>query len=414
MNRVIILFLLTGSHYVMLGQVATQLSLQEAINIALKNNGAVKTSVYELEGSKAQKKLSSDIGKTSVLGTFGQYNSYAKADNNITITQSIPFPTVFSSTASLGNALVRQSELKIHRVENDLAFQVKSAYHHLVYLKALRQWIIRQDSINQSFLHAADVRYRTGEGKLIEKTTAETQTRQIKATRMQNEADIRIGQTRLQTLLNAEELIDASGELIALDFARSDTSSLSGNSWLSYYQQQVVVAEKQKYVTRNHLLPDFTVGYFNQTLIGTSLQANSAELATRSNRFQGFQAGISIPLWIRPQLAKIQVAEAQRRASASEYDLQKRNLQGSFNEAIQEYQKNRELLDYYLSASLPNADLLLSQSQRAYQRGEISYLEYLQSISTGTEIRTSYLITLNNYNQSIIMLEYLTGTSTIH
>lgn len=386
------------------------ITLDEAVNLALNRNSSIKTARYEIEASRQFKKTATDIGKTNILGTFGQYNSYSKGDNNFTVSQSIPFPTVFGASASLGNAQIRGSELKLSATQNDLTYQVKSAFYQLAYLKTLNQWLEKLDSIYSTFARAADIRFRTGETNLIEKTTAETQSRQVKTLRLQNDADIRIYQTRLQTLLNGNEPIDIKlDSLSPREITVPDTSSLVLNPMLSWFRQQIVIAERVKSVNKNKLLPDIIVGYFNQTLITTPLSANSTEKATARDRFQGFQFGISIPLWLPPQIAKVKTAEAQRQAAQSFFDYQQKNFKGQLNELVQDYLKYRESLTYYQTSSLPNANLLLRQSQRAYQSGEIGYVEYLQSLRTATEVRSGYLQTLNNYNQSVVTLEYIIG-----
>ena len=409
---ILILFFLSASIVDIHSQnLPTQLTIEQALDVALKNNAGIKASRYDVETSKALKKTYSEVGKTSVMGMFGQYNSAAK-DANITITQSIPFPTVFTSGAALGKATIARSEVRVTAVENELAFQVKSVYYQLIYLKTLQTWIMRQDSVYAGFERAAGVRYRTGETSLIEKTTAETQARNIKALLMQNTADIRIYQTRLQTLLNEDATVDVStNNLVALELPGYDTSSLSHNPLLNFYRQQVIVAEKQRTLSKNHILPDLTIGYFNQSLVGTPVQLNSTELATTSTRFQGFLAGISIPLWIGPNIAKAKVASAQQQVAESEFELQQKTMQGQWEEALQDIQKYQDMIAYYQDASLPNADLLITQSQRAYQGGEIGYLEYLQGLRTATEIRTGYINAINNYNQAVIRLEYLIGNS---
>ncbi len=387
-----------------------QLQLSEALSIALKNNSSIKASEFDIKTSRSLKKTSSDIGKTSFMGTFGQYNSYVKSDNNITISQSIPFPTTFSANAKLGVARIRSSELMLGATQNELAFQVKSSFYQMAYLKTLDKWLIHLDSIYSAFQRAAALRYQYEETNLIEKTTAETQAVQIRTLLRQNDADIRIFQTRLKTLLNTDEQLDiAFDSLAAREISLPDTSSLANNPLLSWFRQQIMVAEKQKIVEKNRLLPDLSASFFSQTLIDTQLRPNSTELATGSNRFQGFGFGIAIPLWTRPQAAKVKAAEFQLAATESMYAYQEKNFQGRLNELIQDYLKYSESLTYYIEASLPNAELLLNQSQRAYEGGEIGYVEYLQSLRTATEVRTGYLSTLNNYNQSVISIEYIIG-----
>ena len=72
-------------------------------------------------------------------------------------------------------------------------------------------------------------------------------------------------------------------------------------------------------------------------------------------------------------------------------------------------QAHKNNLDYYLRSSLPNAHLILKQAQVAFQQGEIGYPEYLLGIRNAITIKENYLKTLNNYNQSVIYIQYLTG-----
>jgi cobalt-zinc-cadmium resistance protein CzcA len=51
----------------------------------------------------------------------------------------------------------------------------------------------------------------------------------------------------------------------------------------------------------------------------------------------------------------------------------------------------------------------LKQVQTAYQNGEIGYAEYLLGLRNANSIRENYLQTLQQYNLSIIQLEFLAG-----
>ncbi|HNP06167.1 MAG TPA: TolC family protein [Cyclobacteriaceae bacterium] len=408
--KILICFSLAFYSKTLAQQNVQQLRLGEALSMALRNNASIKASEFDIETNRSLKRTASDIGKTSFSGTFGQYNSYVKSDNNITISQSIPFPTTFNANAKLGAARVRSSELMLGATQNELAFQVKSSFYQLAYLKTLDKWLLHLDSIYVAFQRAATLRYQYEETNLIEKTTAETQAMQIRTQLRQNDADIRIFQTRLQTLLNTNESLDIQFDsLTAREVSLPDTSSLVNNPLLSWFRQQIMVAERQKTVEKNRLLPDLSASFFSQTLIDTQVEANSPQLATASNRFQGFGIGIAIPLWIKPQAARVKAAQSELAATESMYAFQEKNFQGRLNELIQDYLKYSESLRYYLEASLPNAELLLNQSQRAYESGEIGYVEYLQSLRTATEVRTGYLATLNNYNQAVISIEYVIG-----
>lgn len=385
-------------------------TLAEAIATGLRDNQTIQATRYSVEASRSLKRTSSDIGKLSVHGMFGQYNSYAKSDNNFTFTQTIPFPTLLSARASHGEAVVKSSELTQTATENELVMNIKSTWYHLAFLHQYHAWLLKQDSLLRDFARAASMRQRTGESTLLEKVTAESHSQQASLSVKQNEADIEIYQRRLQALLHQSVPIDVSaGDLQPRPMPSSDTSALISNPQLRWYQQQITVAEKEKAVQRSAMAPDLTIGYFNQTLIGTPLQENSTELATSSNRFQGFQLGISVPLWFHPHTARIKAAEYTRLSAQSRYEQEQRNFEGELASGTQEALKLQRSLQYYQESALPQASLILAHAGKAYQHGEIGYVEYLQAVRTAGDLRVGHLQILNDYNQAIIRLEFLLG-----
>lgn len=386
-----------------------ELTIQQAIDIALKNNAGIKAAAYEVASQRQLKKTNFDLPKTNFSLLYGQYNSYARNDNNITISQTIPFASL-GSYASLNKSLLTSSELKKTAAENELAYRVKQVYYQLAYTQARHSLLLQQDSIFQGFLKAASLRYKTGEAKLLEQTTAETQRNEIGNQLRQNESTITILQTQLKTLLNSNTLPEISmSELAEISFTISgDSNAVAANPFLAYMRQQTEVAKSQKKVEVAKLAPDLMVGYFNQTLIDV-VNTENGEVADSKNRFTGFQVGIAIPLWFTSHQGRIKSAEFSRQAAESNYKNQEIALRGQWNQAIQGYLKNKNSLTYYRSSALPNANLILSQSQIAFRNGEIGYAEYLLTVRNAISIKEGYLQTLNDYDQSIIDIEFLSG-----
>jgi cobalt-zinc-cadmium resistance protein CzcA len=374
----------------------------------LERNKSVQAASLEVDYWKQSRKTSGDIGKTSVMFMGGQYNSYA-SDKNITIQQSIPFPTVFSSQHALGTSLLEGGQLKKAATENELAYQVKQVCYHLMFLKARGKLLFSQDSIYEALVKATDLRYRTGESRLLERTTAETQRNEARNALALTKSDILIYEKMLATLAaSGQPLTVGEGRLSKRNFdLSSDTSSLKNNPQLRYLQQQVAIAEAERKVTAAKVLPDIVVGYFNQTLVGT---LNSiGEAATLNNRFSGFMVGLQIPLWIAPQTARVKAARINQEKSQMIYQYNQSLIEGEWQRAVQEFIKNRGSLDYYESSALQNADLLLRQSDAAFRGGEIGYTEYWLSVRNAIQIKENYLNNLNNFNQSVINIEFLAG-----
>jgi hypothetical protein len=65
--------------------------LQQCIDIAIKNNENLKTAGLNVEYEKIHKKIATDIPKTNLVYTQGQFNSIYKYDENITVFPSQQF-----------------------------------------------------------------------------------------------------------------------------------------------------------------------------------------------------------------------------------------------------------------------------------------------------------------------------------
>jgi cobalt-zinc-cadmium resistance protein CzcA len=114
-------------------------------------------------------------------------------------------------------------------------------------------------------------------------------------------------------------------------------------------------------------------------------------------------------LWFVPNQARIRAAELNKQAIQSNYRNYQIGLRGQIQQAIQQYRRSKSSLNYYQTSALPNADLILKQSQASFRGGEIGYAEYLLGVRNAISIKDGYFQTLNEYNQSIIYIEFLTG-----
>jgi cobalt-zinc-cadmium resistance protein CzcA len=382
-------------------------TLDQLMQTALKNNRAIQAASFDVESQKQLKKTGVNLPKADAMITYGQYNTFAK-DNNVTVTQSIPF-TVMGSQARLNRTMVASSELKKLMTENELSFRLKRTYYQLLYTHERKRLLQTQDSIYEGFLKSASARYRTGEGTLLEQTTAETQRNDIKNQLRKVDSDISILETELKTVVNSNQLPSTVNDrLTTLDATTVvDSAQYTNSPILSYSKQQVVVADAERKVESARLAPDLLVGFFTQTLIGTPNQDGS--LATTGQRFTGMQVGLSIPLWMAPYQGRVKAATFNKQSVQSQFEQTQIELQGQHSQAIQQLESNRSSLTYYTSSALPNANRILTQSSTAFKNGEISYAEYLMGLRNALSIKESYLQTLNDYNQSIIYLQYITG-----
>lgn len=384
------------------------LSMDDAVALALRNNAAIRSAGLEVTRQQALKGTAGDVGKTNIDFQYGQFNSNNR-DNNITISQGIPYPGVFKNKSQLAEAKIESAKRGMAVSRNDLVYEVRNTYTLLSYFYALQALYEQQDSIFGNFRKASALRYQTGETTLLESTTAETQYNEVRNQMEKNQADIRAYTAALKRLLNTDDSIILVKQDFKPDHFQLADSLSAVNPIIAQQEQQVEIADKIIRLERSLSAPDFSIGYFNQSIIGMQNVNGQDVYFGGGKRFQGVQAGIAIPLFYRPYAAKIKAAKIEKQVAASQLELYRTNLKGEYSQAYQELQKNARSIDYYENSALPNAMLILKQSQLAFQNGEIGYIELMQSLKTSSDIRIGYLQAINQYNQSIYSIKYLAG-----
>ncbi len=389
----------------------TVLTLKQAVSAALENNRIINGANLDVALQQTLRKGTFELPKTEISMLYGQYNSLVKNDNNITVSQTIPFPTLFAANAALGNERIKAGQLQVASSKNELIFQVKTVYTNLQYLYSKEKLLNEQDSIYKGFLKSAALKYKTGEGNLLEKVAAETQLKDVQSLLDQNGSDIEIYKAQLATLLGGGNLPSIADRFLTEtpEISIGDTALLHENPAIAYFRQQVVIAEKQRKVELAKALPDFTLGYFNQSLTGfQNINGNEVFLG-RDKRFQGFQIGLSVPLFYRAYAVKAKAASINKDIASNDLELQQRKLTGQYQQALSEYLKNRKRYDYFVTSALANAALILKNSRIAYQNGEIGYSEYLMNLKQANGIYEGRLMALLQLSQSISQIEFLTG-----
>lgn len=385
------------------------LTLAQAVQSALDNNKGVKAAAQHVSYQQYVKKASSEVPKTEVDFMYGQYNSILN-DNSVSITQSIPFPTVFTSRSAYNDALVASSQARRHSVENELTYQVKVLCYQVYYLYGRRAILLQQDSLFNVLNNAISRRYQVGDGNKLEMTKTAARLREVKNSIHQVNADIEIAESNLQSLLNSPSTVhikNSKNEILPLPAL--DSATADENPGVQIMKFQFEAADKLKRMERARALPDFKVGYFTQTLTGVQSVNGQDQYFGRDKRFNGFVVGVGIPLWFFPHASHVKAQDFSRRQAESELQQSKINWWAQIQKANQQAMKEKTSLEYYQKEALPMARLIQDQSVKSYRQGEISLTELLLNINQALTIQESYLKTILDYNQSILNIELLIG-----
>jgi cobalt-zinc-cadmium resistance protein CzcA len=241
--------------------------------------------------------------------------------------------------------------------------------------------------------------------------TARSQSLEIKNQLYQVTSDITISNRKLMILLNSRlPLTPSIKEVHRFDFALNyDSVIVEQNPFLAYIKQQVEVSQIARKLERSQMMPDLNIGYFSQSIIGTQDVNGIPQTFGKDSRFNGIQAGISVPLWFSPYTSRAKAAKINENIARTNAENYSKSISGNFQSLLDEYNKYSSSVDFYEKQAVPEADLIIDQATRSYKAGALDYLDYALTLNRALAIRQNYLDALNSYNQTIIAIEYITG-----
>lgn len=384
-------------------QAQTPITLQAAIETALKNNLSVKNEQLNAAYQKKMKGAAVDIPQTAVSG---QYNSVYR-DNSFNISQSISFPSVYAKQKSLQNEKYNGSVWNIAIKETELKKQVSELFYRLIYLKQKQKILAHNDSMFTTFLEKAKLRFAKGESNILEKTTAETQRGQIALQLNQLKNDLEILQLQFQLLLNTATFYIPQTESTKLSYEETLNSSVIDNHpQLRFLQQQAKIAKAGTQLEKHRLLPNLNVGYTSTTILGNGADNVVYNL---SKRFNSVQFGIGIPLFFGAQQARISSEKIQQTISDNNYQLGLLQLKTEYETVYKQYQTQLQTVNYFEKAALKDASTIIQTANEQFTSGEINYLEWTMLMNNAAGIQSNYVDAVNALNQTVIQLNYLTS-----
>jgi len=382
----------------------TPITLQAAIDTAIKNNLSLKNKKLNAEYQRRLTKSAVEIPATSVFGEVGQINSFY-TDTKFGISQSINFPTVYAKQKSLLKEEYVSSGIAVSVKEAALKKQVSDIYNMLSYLREKQKLLSHIDSIYSEFLIKANLRFEKGESNVLEKATAENQQGQIAVQLKQLQQDIEITQIQFQLALNTTTIfIPAEGNFKREITNLNVVSNLEQSPRIQFLQQQKQIAFANTQLQKSKLLPDLILGYNNGSIRGIGADD---KYYTASKRFQSVQLGVGIPLFNGAQKARINAAKVSETIAENSYSLGLQNLNSDIKVALLEYGKYLQTAGWYETAALKSAETISSTARKQFINGEINYLDWVILTNQAVTIRSQYIDVIKSLNETINQINYL-------
>jgi heavy metal efflux system protein len=370
------------------------LSLEKARQTALKNHPVIQQGQMYITQQQTLVKTSTLFDPLNISSSFGQINSSA-TDYYVGISQSFKMPGVYKSENKLLQQNVNIANASAAVTKNELIRNVTIAYYHWLYAWQQFRLLNELDSTYQDFARYADKKFEVGETGILEKTNAKTQLITVRLKKKQSEADIHIYESELhQWMVNGDRFVPP------FDFGPlpapliSDSVGLQANPLVLYNQQQIAYNNAAVQLEKARGLPSVSVGGATQSI-------------DKVSSYYIFNAGINIPIFKNGVKARTRAAMLNVQISEKELEKNRLQLSSTYDQLFEQYRKASDQLQYYKEEGLQYASVILNAANKSYKAGDIGYVEYIQNINEAINIKAGYLQTINDYNQTVIQINYL-------
>jgi heavy metal efflux system protein len=377
--------------------ISESLTLDQALKMALEKHPAVRAAQIGVEQQKKLKKSAFELDKTRISYSNGQLNS-SLLDYQWQVSQGFKFPTTYITQSKLQGEKVSLSENALAVANLQIEHQIRSAWEQLEYGITLQKLFEEFVEKHKNWANVAQKRYAAGEINILEKTVAESEYQQILLESRKAASDAQIFQAQLaQWIGSSDETNFANQELTKIEAMAINSSGVSNNPELSFSKQQISVMKKEHSLQKAGFLPDLSIGYINQQIEGLG-------------GLDAVQFGVGIPLFFWAQQGKMQAAKLGNEKAEAKYDNQLLAISTEFFTKTKELQQLQMQLDWYDERGLKSAGELMRFAERAYQAGEIDYVEYIHSLKQAINLKRDHLNILKQYNQCALDLQYLSGS----
>ena len=387
---VLLLLLLAGG----VAQAQEVSGFEQVRELAYENNAGIKAANLRSDEANAAIGSAFSFDKTEV---YYHYDENNLATNNrpidvFGVSQTFSFPTVYFAQAKVNKANYAVASSRAELSKMQLERSLANAYYSLQYVNEKLQLYQNLDSIYQNFAYAAKRRFELGESNYLEKISAQAKQKEIETLRKQVQEELLAAQKLLTQLVQVDTLQITPDPIERLVPSVSQENLEVANA---YYDSQIDLAEAQRKFSAQELLPDLTVNYFQGSNDGLD------------QNLIGYQFGVKIPLFFSGASSRIKTAKIAAEAASQEAANYKIQLQSRVTQLRSALNTYAEQLNYYDSEGNALASELEKTAITSYKNGEVNFFEYIQILQQAYDIKLAYLESLNNYNQTVIQLNYI-------
>lgn len=394
---------------------AKKITLQQAIDLALNDNLAIKAASLNVDIQQNNVKVANRLQNPAITSFYNIGRAADGNANQLGVAQIIEIGKrgARKNLAKSGLELTREN---YKFAEFNLKMDVRKSYIDLVAAKSLYNVTLAQKNLLQDLLHIAKRRFEVGKAPELDVLQAEIALNQMVTQLNTARTDVNKAKYNFNKTLNlkdtstvydsTEDMLQEKTGFAGLLTPRSKAtlpafdkiSEMAANKRfdLKIAKQSIKVAQDNLSLTVRQRIPDLQVqgGYLCQP------SSHSGGQGTLPGSFVGVSL-VNIPLLYNysPEIknAKLQVEQAKMN-----YDSTKTSALNDLNGSYEDFTTAKTNLNYYTNDMINKSDELIKASKLSYEIGKSNLTTLIVMEQSYQSIKTAYISALEKYYDSWI------------
>jgi len=376
-------------------QLTVKRPLAKVIEQAKLVSPTLKTTVAQQAYYKELTKSSFDPAKLSLRGELGKVNSGLN-DSKYAAEQVFDLPQVYQAQKKLYQSISQAYDYQIVLDQNYIQHAVEQLYIQLQFQVAKGVLLSQLDTIYAKQLAAVDARFKAGQDNGLEQINMQNwvSMHQQLMIKHQNEQH---GLQKQFAILLQDSTIILPEEILNFEPKLMDTLPASHPLNL-FWEQKLQSAIAETNIAKSKALPQVAMGYTNQ-----SFRMTPSDQA----RFNSVTVGLNIPLFRSGLKQKVKASKANENVISIEKEKANIDLDMEIQKAWNNYQQTVDLYQHFQKNLIPNANKIAMIANLSFKEGQISYIEWSNSMTQVQSIKMQALETLELFNLNQSTLNYL-------
>jgi len=374
------------------------LNMDEAVAIALANHPVVRQAALAEQRDVLTQRRFVELSPIQVK--YWHLNTNSGNDRLWAVIQDFGSIPEHFRQAQLSRTMINTRQAERALTLDELAWQVKSAYMNAAYYRQRLQTMQEHEPYFEALIHVAEIQLTCDSISELTRVSAGSRYAAYQSRMYIAEEELKRAEIRLCHLLYLPdaniEITETELELYQIHSEKPVNERFDPVKHKALDEAYIKEAESVVKLERSKLFPAVHAGYIHQHIEGLS-------------GYQGWMAGLSVPLWAMPQRTRIKQAEIDV--------LQKINeTQYRQTEVMQRVETLKSLLNGYfvqISFSRENllyeAKLMLEEVKKDFSAGRIvNFADTFTKMNNAVSAQLDVLEYLNLYNQTALELEFFT------